>query len=100
MATHLLYVAAAFQIADGINIVVRNVLQGTGDVHFCAWAGIILSWVMTPPLTWLFAYQAGLGALGGWLGLCLEIYIGAAIFWARLRGTRWYAAADRALEEM
>jgi MATE family multidrug resistance protein len=99
LATRLLYVAAIFQIADGINIVARSVLQGTGDVRFCAWAGIILSWMMTPPLTWLLGYHYGLGALGGWIGLCIDIFVGTTVFWIRVRGTRWYAAADRSLEE-
>jgi MATE family multidrug resistance protein len=100
MAQQLLYVAAAFQIADAINIIARSVLQGTGDVRFCALAGIGLAWMMTPPLTWLLAYRAGLGAFGGWLGLCLEIFVTAVIFWMRVRGTRWHAAADRSLQEI
>lgn len=99
LATRLLYIAAAFQIADGINIVARSVLQGTGDVRFCAWAGIVLSWMMTPPLTWLFAYHYGLGALGGWIGLCLDIFVTTAVFWIRVRGSRWHRAADRSLAE-
>jgi MATE family multidrug resistance protein len=100
MAQQLLYVAAAFQVADAINIIARSVLQGTGDVRFCALAGIMLAWMMTPPLTWLLAYRAGLGAFGGWLGLCLEIFVTAIIFWIRVRGTRWHAAADRSLLEI
>lgn len=96
----LLYVAAAFQVADAVNIIARSVLQGTGDVRFCAVAGIFLAWMMTPPLTWLLAYRAGLGALGGWLGLLLEIFVTAVIFWLRVRGTRWHAAADRSLAEV
>lgn len=100
LSTHLLYVAAIFQIADGINIVSRSVLQGTGDVRFCAWVGIALSWMLTPPLTWLFAYHYGLGALGGWMGLCIDVFVVTGVFWTRVRGTRWYAAADRSLEEL
>ncbi len=100
LATRLLYVAAAFQIVDGINIISRSVLQGTGDVRFCAWAGILLSWMMTPPLTWFFGYHMGLGAFGGWIGLCIDIFVGTTVFVARVRGTRWHRAADRSLEEL
>jgi MATE family multidrug resistance protein len=100
LGTRLLYVAAAFQVADGVNIVSRSVLRGTGDVRFCAWAGIVLSWLMTPPLTWLFAYHYGLGALGGWIGLCLDIFLTTTVFWLRLRGTRWHKAADASLAEL
>jgi MATE family multidrug resistance protein len=100
MATHLLYVAAAFQLADAANVVSRSILQGTGDVRFCAWAGITLSWLMTPPLTWLLAYHFEFGALGGWLGLCLDIHVVTVVFLIRLRGTGWHASADRSLAEI
>ena len=100
LSTHLLYIAAVFQIADGINIVARSVLQGTGDVRYCAWVGITLSWMLTPPLTWLLAYHYGLGAVGGWIGLCIDVFLVTGVFWTRARGTRWHAAADRSMSEL
>jgi MATE family multidrug resistance protein len=100
LTTRLLYIAAVFQLADAVNIVSRSVLQGTGDVRFCAWMGITLAWMLTPPLTWLLAYHYGLGAIGGWLGFCFELFIATAIFASRVRGTRWHAAADRSLARL
>jgi hypothetical protein len=58
--------------------------------------GISLAWLLTPPLTWLLAYHYGLGALG----LCFELFVATAIFATRVRGTRWYAAADRTAAEI
>ena len=55
---------------------------------------------MTPPLTWLFGYHLGLGALGGWIGLLLEILLGAAVFWWRLRSNRWHRWADVTTQEI
>jgi len=100
LTTRLLGVAAVFQLADAANIVSRSVLQGTGDVRFCAWMGVSLAWMLTPPLTWLLAYHYGLGAFGGWLGLCFELFVATAIFTTRVRGTRWHAAADRTAAEL
>jgi len=100
LVTRLLYVAAAFQLADAANVVARNILQGTGDVRFCAWVGITLSWMVTPPLTWLLAYHYELGALGGWIGLGFDIHLVTLVFLLRLRGTRWHASADRSLAEI
>jgi MATE family multidrug resistance protein len=88
-----MHVAAVFQVADGANMVGRAVLRGTGDVRFPAVVGVITAWVCTPPLTWLFGYRLGMGALGGWIGLCVEIFVGAAIFWTRLGSGGWRAAA-------
>jgi len=92
-AVGLLHVAAVFQIADGANMVGRAVLRGTGDVRFPAVVGVVTAWLCTPPLTWFFGYRLGLGAMGGWIGLCVEIFVGAAIFWARLGSGRWRSAA-------
>jgi Na+-driven multidrug efflux pump len=51
-----------------------------------------MAWMMTPPLTWLLGARAGLGAVGGWLGLCGESVLGAAILWRRLRSGSWRQA--------
>lgn len=91
-AVHLLYVAAVFQIFDGANVVARGALRGCGDVRYPAVIGVVTSWALTPPLTWLLGWHLGLGALGGWLGLCAEIVVGAIILWRRLEGGAWRTA--------
>ncbi len=98
VAVRLLHVAAVFQVADGLNVVARGTLRGAGDVRVPAVVGVLTSWVFTPPLTWLLGYRFGLGALGGWLGLCAEILVGAAVLWWRLERGGWRpaAAASRA----
>lgn len=92
-AIHLLYVAAVFQIFDAANVMARGALRGVGDVRYAAVLGITTAWLCTPPLTYLLGYEAGLGALGGWLGLCLEIIVGAGLLWHRLLRNGWKAAA-------
>jgi MATE family multidrug resistance protein len=93
IATELLYVASIFQIADGANMVARGALRGTGDVRIPALIGIVTAWMMTPPLTWLLGYRAGLGALGGWIGLCAEILLGVFLLWWRLLRDHWHDSA-------
>lgn len=94
VATSLLYVAAAFLVFDAANMVARGVLRGTGDVRAPAMIGVITSWAMTPPLTWWLGSYLGLGAFGGWIGLCAEIILGAAVLWWRLARGGWIPAAD------
>jgi multidrug resistance protein, MATE family len=95
-ATRLLYVAAVFQIFDAANMVARCALRGAGDVRFAAVVGVLTSWLCTPTLAWLLGHRYGLGAFGGWIGLCLEIILGASILWWRLERRGWSAAAERA----
>jgi MATE family multidrug resistance protein len=92
----LLHVAAAFLIIDGSNSVARGALRGAGDVRYAAVVGVVTSWVCTPPLCWLLGYRLGLGARGGWLGLCLEMFVCAALMWWRLQNRGWAAAAAMA----
>lgn len=99
-ATALLYVAAIFQIGDGANIIARNVLRGTGDVAFPAVIGVVMAWAIVPPATYLLGYVAGLGALGGWIGLSVEIMLGAVIFWWRLARGSWLPSARRSREKL
>lgn len=91
----LLHVAALFQMADGAMIVARGVLRGTGDVRYPAMVAIVAAWVFTPPLAWLLGSLAGLGALGGWIGLCAEITVVMAMFWWRVERVGWLAEARK-----
>jgi MATE family multidrug resistance protein len=93
-AVRLLHIAAVFQIFDGANMVGRCALRGAGDVRYAAWVGVLTSWASTPTLAWLLGHHYRLGAFGGWLGLCLEIIVGAAILWWRLERQGWLAAAE------
>jgi len=92
----LLHVAALFQMADGAMIVARGVLRGTGDVRYPAIVAIVAAWVTTPPLAWLFGHVVGLGAVGGWIGISIEITVVMAMFWWRLERLGWLAEARRA----
>ena len=92
-AVSLLHIAAAFQVIDAANMVARGALRGAGDVRYPAVVGVIVSWVSTPPLCWLLGYRLGLGARGGWLGICLEVTVGATLMWWRLHSHRWAGAA-------
>jgi multidrug resistance protein, MATE family len=94
VAVRLLHVAAVFQAFDGANIVARAILRGVGDVRFAAVVGVVTAWLLTPPLTWLLGRRAGLGAFGGWLGLCGETILCAIVLWHRLQRGRWRAAAE------
>jgi MATE family multidrug resistance protein len=96
LTVQLLAIAAVFQVFDAANIIGRSALRGTGDVRFPAVVGVCLAWLLTPPSMWLLGYQLGLGAIGGWIGLCGELILGAAIFWWRLERENWRAAMTRA----
>ena len=96
----LLHVACAFLLFDGTNIICQCVLRGVGDVRYPAMVGIVMSWVFTPPLMWLLGYKMGWGALGGWVGLCIEVIVGTLILARRLGRGDWVNAADKSRERL
>src|SRR3954469_8817984 len=83
-AQTLVHVCLGFLVADAANVIARGVLRGASDVRYAAVVGIITSWLTTPPLTWLFGVALGMGVAGGWIGLAVEIVVGASLFWLRV----------------
>jgi multidrug resistance protein, MATE family len=100
LAVRLIHVAAVFQLFDGANVVARCVLRGTGDVRVPAAIAVVTAWVCTPTFTYVLGIVLGLGAFGGWLGLCLEIVIGSALLWWRLEQNQWLPSARRSRDEL
>ncbi len=96
----LLYLGAVFQLFDGMHIVGRCVLRGTGDVRFPALVTGAIAWLATPPLTYFLGKQLGWGAVGGWVGLSVEIITGAIFLWWRLERGGWKRAAERSRQEL
>jgi MATE family multidrug resistance protein len=99
-ATMLVHVSLAFLVADAANVIARGVLRGASDVRFAAAVGIVTSWLTTPPLTWILGIHLGLGAVGGWIGLAIEIVVGASVFWLRVLRGGWRPAAAAARRSM
>jgi MATE family multidrug resistance protein len=100
----LLWIAAGYQLFDGLNISSSACLRGAGDVRLPAVMVLALSWLLFVPLahslsfaagggwvTWL--PQFGLGALGGWFAaLCYVCCLGVALF-LRWRSGAWAGIA-------
>lgn len=95
-AALLLHVSLLFLVADAANVIARGVLRGASDVRYAAVVGIATSWLTTPPLAWLLGVHWGFGAPGGWVGLAIEIVVGAGLFWARVWKGGWRSAAAKA----
>lgn len=99
-AQQLLHVGLAFLIADAASAIARGVLRGASDVRYAAIVGILTSWLCTPPLAWLLGDQAGLGVVGGWIGISTEIIAGAALYWLRVMRGGWRPSAAKARRTM
>ena len=72
-AAALLPIAAAFQLADGAQVVGGGVLRGMGRTRPAAWFNLIAYYVLALPAAWWLAFRAGQGLSGIWWGLTLGI---------------------------
>jgi MATE family multidrug resistance protein len=82
----LLFIAAVFQLFDGLQVVTSGVLRGAGDTRTAMITGLIGYWVLALPVGWLLAFQEGLGVYGLWIGLCIGLMIVAVVLvtvWTR-----------------
>jgi MATE family multidrug resistance protein len=96
----LLWLAAAYQAFDGLNIGSSFCLRGAGDARVPAMLVLALAWGLFLPLTHVLTFppnegwirlplQAGWGATGGWIAAVVYVMaLGLSLF-ARWRSGAW-----------
>ena len=97
IARRLLWIAAIFQVLDGVQIVFRGALRGAKDVRVPAYIGIAVVWTCVPGAAFGLSKLLGWGAFGGWCGFIAETLFASVLFgWRWSRGA-WRASASAAL---
>ena len=69
LTAQLFFVAALFQVVDGIQVVAISALRGLADVRVPALIAVMAYWIIAVPVGYGLAFIAELGAVGVWLGL-------------------------------
>jgi multidrug resistance protein, MATE family len=96
----LLWIAAAYQIFDGVNLGAGFCLRGAGDARVPTLMVLVLSWVCFVPLAHVLSFapgqgwvhflpQFGLGAAGGWSALLVYTFALATAMFLRWRSGAW-----------
>jgi MATE family multidrug resistance protein len=81
----LLWVAAAFQIFDGIQTVSTGALRGLGETRVPMFANLVGYWVLGLPLGLLLCFVLHWGIYGLWIGLTLALIVIAVTLLLRWR---------------
>jgi len=71
----LLWIAAAFQIFDGIQTVSTGALRGLGETRVPMIANLVGYWVMGLPLGFILCFVLKKGIYGMWIGLTLSLVV-------------------------
>jgi MATE family multidrug resistance protein len=96
----LLWIAAGYQLFDGLNISSSACLRGAGDVRLPALMVLALSWLFFVPLAHSLSFapgtgwvdwlpQFGLGAVGGWFAALAYICCLGLMLLLRWRSGAW-----------
>ena len=83
MGVALLYMAAVFQISDGLQVAGAGALRGLKDSKFPMLITFIAYWVIGMPLGYLLAIRLGGGAKAMWVGIICGLTTAATLLNAR-----------------
>jgi MATE family multidrug resistance protein len=99
-AAMLLWIGAAYQVFDGVNLGAGFALRGAGDVRVPTLLVLAVSWLGFIPLTHMLSFapgegwvhflpQFGLGTVGGWSALLFYTAALGAVMWLRWQSGAW-----------
>lgn len=75
LAVQLLFMAAIFQLSDGLQVAGFGALRGLKDTTVPMVVNLIAYWVFGIPVAWFLGFQMGYGAPGLWIGLIAGLTI-------------------------
>ena len=75
----LLFVAAVFQLFDGLQAVATGVLRGLGDTRTAMLCNLGGHWFVGLPVGYALCFRWGWGVVGLWLGLSIGLILVAAL---------------------
>ena len=98
VGTSLLFLAAIFQLFDGIQGVITGTLRGIGDTRTPMVVNLIAHWLIGLPTGYLLCFVVGWGVYGLWVGLSLGLIVtGVIVFWVWTVKIRQYREAAMVL---
>ncbi len=93
IAIGLLFMAAIFQLSDGIQITANGALRGMKDTFHPMLITLVVYWLFGLPLSWYLGFTRGFGPQGLWMGLVASLTLAAIwLVWRFLRLNRFLTA--------
>jgi MATE family multidrug resistance protein len=75
VGTSLLFLAAVFQLFDGIQGVITGTLRGLGDTRTPMIVNLVAHWLLGLPTSYVLCFVVGWGVYGLWIGLSLGLIV-------------------------
>jgi MATE family multidrug resistance protein len=83
IAVRLMWIAAVFQLSDGIQVVALGILRGIADVNIPTWITMFAYWVVALPLGYFLGFTLKQDAIGVWIGLFAGLTMSAILLTTR-----------------
>lgn len=85
----ILFLAALFQLFDGVGMIASGSLRGAGDTRWPMVAGVLYSWFLFLPLMYVFGGLLEGGVVGAWLGGTVYIIALGITLFLRFKSGVW-----------
>jgi putative MATE family efflux protein len=85
----IIFLAALFQLFDGIQIIASGALRGAGDTKVPMILALSGGWFLFLPLAFVFGTILDRGVVGAWWGATIYVVILGIAMFARLKMDRW-----------
>jgi MATE family multidrug resistance protein len=89
----LFFLAAAFQLADGVQAGAMNLLRGIMDVKWSSIISVISYWVVSLPASYILGIILDGKVFGVWTGFTLGLFVAAGFgvwrFYHKLKSLQW-----------
>jgi len=82
-AAALVFIAAFFQLFDGIQAVALGALRGLHDVKVPTFIAVIAYWVIMMPLCYYLSEMKEMGATGVWIGFVVGLFLTSVLLYIR-----------------
>ena len=69
----LLFVAAYFQLGDGLQVVATGIMRGSGDTRTPMLVNLVGHWFVGLPVGYTLCFVKGWGVIGLWVGFCVGL---------------------------
>ena len=85
IAASLLFIAAGFQLADGVQVLCLGMLRGMEDTKVPTYYTLISYWLVAIPMGYILGFTFNYGIQGVWAGLCVGLVLVAFLLFFRFR---------------
>ena len=85
----LMIIIAFTTHAQTSQVIITGALRGAGDAMYVALTSLISIAIVRPTFTWLLCYPVGLGLIGAWYGVLIDMFLRLIINFSHFKRGSW-----------